>query len=293
MSQRLKAMLPWWGRIPAKVLLASLPIGTKHLKKLGLFNHGDMDSMEYAAKVFDLHMDACRRATGTTPAEGFVAMELGPGDSLLSAVLAWGAGASRTYMVDVGDFAQRDLDLYVDMARRVNEASARKIPLEKVHSGDEVVRACAGEYETDGLESLRKMPPGCVDFCWSHAVLHAIRRAEFLETMREVWRVMRRGGICSHDVDLRDMLGGSLNHLRFSQEAWEWDVAARAGFYANRMRYSEMLEAFRKCGFEVLLAEPQRWERLPVERRKMFRCFQDLPQEELLTWGFHVVLRAA
>jgi len=291
--QPLKAILPWWARIPAKILLASLPVRTKHLNKLGLFHHGSMDSLDYAAQVFELHLAAYRRATGVAPANGFIALELGPGDSLLSALLARAAGASRTYLVDVGDFAQRDLGLYIAMAQRLNLHATAKIVVEGARSADEIVTAAGGEYKTQGLESLRSLPSASVDFAWSHAVLHAVRRSEFGETVKQLRRAMRIGGVCSHEIDLRDMLGGSLNHLRFSQQVWEWNLVARAGFYANRLRYSEMLEVFRNAGFDVLLVEPKRWARLPVERRKMFRDYRELPDEELLTHGFHVVLRAS
>ncbi len=288
----LKSIVPWWGRIPAKIALAWLPIGSKRLKRLGLFHHGAMESVEYAAGVFDFHLAAYRRVTGGTPPPGFAALELGPGDSLFSALLARGAGASRTLMVDVGDFAQRDPGLYEAMARYVNGRPGRKIEVAGEGPADELVAACGGEYLTQGLESLMRVPAGSVDFAWSHAVLHAVRRAEFRKTIGELRRIMRAGGICSHEIDLRDMLGGSLNHLRFSQAAWERDIVARAGFYANRLRYSEMLQIFRDCGFEVLLAEPRRWDRLPVPRRKLYASYRELPDEELRTHGCHVVLRS-
>src|SRR5581483_6515235 len=161
-SRPLKTLLPWWGRIPAKVGLALLPVSPRHLKKLGLFNHGEMESLEYAEHVFGLHLEAHRRATGTMPREGFSALELGPGDSLVSALLAWTAGAARTYLVDAGDFAQRDAALYRAMAAQLNNRNARKIAFAESDGADQIISACGGEYQVDGLQSLRKLPSGSV-----------------------------------------------------------------------------------------------------------------------------------
>jgi hypothetical protein len=154
-----------------------------------------------------------------------------------------------------------------------------------------ILAACGATYETSGLTSLRVMPDKSVDFVWSHTVLQHIRRMEFLETMRELRRVVRDDGISSHWVDLQDCLGGALSNLRFRESVWESPLMAGSGFYTNRIRYSEMLRLFREARFETEVVHLTRWDRLPTPRSKLWECFRDLPEEDLCVRCFHVILR--
>jgi SAM-dependent methyltransferase len=129
-----------------------------------------------------------------------------------------------------------------------------------------ILAVCRATYGTSGLTSLRAIPDKSVDFVWSHTVLQHVRRAEFLETMRELRRVLRADGISSHWVDLQDCLGGALNNLRFRESVWESPFVAKCGFYTNRIRYSEMLALFKEAGFEPEVVHLTRWDRLPTSR---------------------------
>lgn len=284
-----KSVMPWWARIPVKVVLSGVPLKAQRLKKLGLFRWGDMDRPDYASRVFDQHFAAFERFRAAPPGSAFAMLELGPGDSLFSAILARARGALQTYLVDAGDFAQGDIALYSAMARHVGREDLVPATCQTVN---EVLAGCAAQYLTSGLASLRTIPDASVDFLWSHAVLHAVRLAEFDATIAELRRLMRPGGVCSHEVDLRDMLGGSLNHLRFSDQVWESRWTARAGFYSNRIRFTEMMDTFGRSGFGVISVEKKYWQKLSVARSKMTGRFRAMDESELLVQGFRVVLRA-
>lgn len=284
-----KSMMPWWARIPVKIALSAAPVKVQHLKKLGLFHFGDMDRPEYALRVFDQHFAAFERFRTTPPGSAFTSVELGPGDSLFSAIIARARGALQTYLVDAGDFAQRDIALCRAIARQLGRED---LAPEICQTVDEVLAHCSGRYLTSGLASLRTISSASVDFLWSHAVLHAVRSEEFGETIAQLRRVMRPGGVCSHEVDLRDMLGGSLNHLRFSDRFWESRWTARTGFYGNRIRFTEMMNTFGRSGFSVISVEKKCWQKLPVARSKMAGRFGEMDEPELLVHGFQVVLRA-
>jgi SAM-dependent methyltransferase len=153
--------------------------------------------------------------------------------------------------------------------------------------------ACRATYLTGGLESLRVLSDKSIDFVWSQAVLEHFRRGEFADYCREMARVLRPGGVCSHRIDLKDHLGGSLNNLRFQDAIWESKFMATSGFYTNRIRYSEMLQAFKDAGFRVEVQNVDRWSELPIARKKLSPPFREMPVEELLVKGFDVVLRHA
>ena len=283
------ARVPWWGKIAAKLILARLPVDYRTWKRLGLFQLGEMEQPAYAYRVFKQHFD---RAGFRRPHDSFVGLELGPGDSLFSAMVAHASGSSAYYLVDVGAFAQADLKSYRAMANFLKELGLPAPEMESVKSLEAVLAACGATYGTSGLASLRAIPDRSIDFIWSHVVLQHVKRADFLETMCQLRRVLRPDGVCSHAVDLRDMLGGALNNLRFPERVWESRLMAESGFYTNRIRYSEMLALFKEAGFRADVIEEKRWETLPTPRSKLGHQFRSLPEDELCVSGFEVVLRA-
>lgn len=147
-------------------------------------------------------------------------MEIGPGDSLLSGVVAAAFGASRTYLVDTGHYAGHEIAPYYQMIRLLQERCMVVPQSEDLHSVEDILRACRITYLTEGAVSLSRIPDNSVDLVWSHGVLEHMRRRGFERMCQELHRVMRPTGIVSHAIDLRDHLGGGLNHLRFSEKAW-------------------------------------------------------------------------
>ena len=89
-----------------KLLLSRLPVSYDWWSKIGLFRHGEMDDYSYAWKVLNIHVPAiCKK-------NGWTGLELGPGNGLLSAFLAPALGSQGLTMVDVGDYAHKDLGRY-------------------------------------------------------------------------------------------------------------------------------------------------------------------------------------
>ena len=282
-----KAHIPWQLKIAAKLVLARIPLDHRRWKKVGVFNLGGMERPDYALNVFRGHFD---RADFPRKNSGFVGLELGPGDSLFSALIARTLGASRTYLVDVGRLAWADLDRYLQMESYLRQLGLRPPSLSHCKSVDQVAEACAAEYLTEGLASLRTIPSASVDFVWSHVVLQVVRRKEFLPTLKELRRIQRTAGVGSHSISIADFVGGNMNDLRFSDRVWESPFMAESGFYTNRLRYSELLRLFRQAGFEPQVTQVTRWDTLPIARRKMAPEFAALPEEELNVRGLDVLL---
>jgi SAM-dependent methyltransferase len=282
--------VPWQAKIAAKLVLARLPFNHDTWRRLSVFQLGEMEDPAYALNVFHMHFD---RFTKLGRSDGFVGLELGPGDTVSSAMVARAYGASRCYLVDVAPFARRDLEPYRALADFLAAKGLPARDLRHVHTFEELLQACAAEYYTEGLESLRSLPDGSVDFVWSHAVLEHVRRAELPETLRELRRITRPGGMSSHRIDLRDHLADALNNLRFSERIWESRLMSNSGFYTNRFRSSELIAQFRDAGFEVADAHFLRWGELPTPRSKLARTFRALSDDELRVADLDVVLRPA
>jgi len=279
--------IPWWLKLSAKMILARLPFGYALWRKLGLFRHGAMDTSDYAIRVFEAHIE---RSGLSGQLRGKKLLELGPGDSIATAIIAAAHGA-EAILVDAGSFVRADVSSYRDIVNRLAEGpNDLPIDLGKCDSIEKLLERSRALYLTDGLQSLRRIESASVDLIFSQAVLEHVRCHEFLETMQECRRILKPGGIASHQVDLRDHLGGALNNLRFWETVWESKLFMGSGFYTNRIRYSEMLELCREAGFTIRSTSTRKWEQLPTPKHKLDKQFSKLPDEELCVSTFDLLL---
>lgn len=267
----LKPSLPWWMRLGAKLVLSRLPAGYSTWQRLNLFRHGAMQKSDYAVGVFRKHF----ALSGLRAGEPFVAMEIGPGDSLSSAVIAAAYGATHTYLVDAGEFASSDIAVYREVANRLRDDGFTPPDLDAARDVADVLRICRATYLTRGLASLREVSAASVDFIWSQAVLEHVRRAEFSEFIRETRRVLKVTGLSSHVIDLQDHLGGALNNLRIGSAHWEAEWMAKSGFYTNRLSEPEIVAAFEAAPFAVQRIAEFRWDQLPTARTSFAPEFRD------------------
>lgn len=286
----LRDLTPWYLKIAVKLALSRLPVSYRTWQAIRLFSHGGMEQAGYAYQVFRQHYDACDFARKQG---GFVAMEIGPGDGLLSAVIAASFGASKCYLVDTGPYAARSVGPYREMAEFLGRLGLRPPELEGAETLSALLERCNAVYLTDGLNSLKQVPAASVDFTWSHAVLEHVRRREFDVMIGELRRVMARDGRSSHQVDLRDHLGGGLSNMRLSSRWWEANWMARSGFYTNRLRFAQIMGIFANERLTVESMQIQKFPAMPLRRSALAVEFQGLGDEELLISGFHAVLRQA
>lgn len=278
--------IPWWGKIGLKLVLSRVPFGYALWQRIGLFRHGQMDKSDYAIGVFERHV----KQAGLSDLKGKLILELGPGDGVATAVIAASVGA-RAVLVDAGAFVREDVAPYQALAKVLAMRGMSPPDLSKCETLDHVLTKCNARYLTNGLASLREIDSESVDLIFSQAVLEHVRRYEFQETLLQCARVLKDDGICSHQVDLRDHLGGALNNLRFSERIWESRFFAGSGFYTNRIQFTSMLKHFRRAGFEEQLCDVRRWDSLPTPRGAIARIFQELSDDELRVSGFDVLLR--
>jgi SAM-dependent methyltransferase len=284
--KRIKAGAPWYVKLPLKLAISVLPLRYGWLSRVGIRRHGEMTDPAYAYEVFSRHADRVDLKPG------FTLLELGPGDSLASAVIGAARGASNSVLVDEGDFAVATVDFYKALAASLRERGLDPPDLATARTRAEVLLRCNATYLTGGLVALESLPTESVDFAFSHAVLEHVRAAEVARVSHELHRVLRAGSHCSHTVDLRDHFEEALNHLRFGRRRWESRLFVDSGFYTNRLTYHEYLDAFRQAGFVVDDLSLTRWEELPTPRSKLAKPFRGYSDETLLVSGFDVVLRA-
>jgi SAM-dependent methyltransferase len=293
-----KEVVPWWLKIGAKIVLARLPIPYALWKRLGLFEHGDMNRPHRALETF---LERARMA-GVLDSEGgvprlrtkgntYTVLELGPGDALFTAVIARALGASKTWLVDAGSFATVDMVPYAELLAYLRQQGLSAVLAGQPQTVIDLLKECSTVYLTGGVHVLAQVPSNSVDYCFSNAVLEHIPKGDFALLAAELSRLMKPDGVSVHRVDLKDHLGGSLNNLRFTGATWEGDLFRKSGFYTNRIRYDEMVALFDRVGFDCHFPRVVRWDALPTPRAKLDKIFRNLPDDDLLVSGFDVVLR--
>jgi len=278
----MKAYIPWPLKIAAKLVLSRLGISHKCWRAVSLFKHGQMLDVGYAQAVFGRH-------TKHAPGGGGNLLEIGPGDSVMTALLAY-ADFSHVTLVDSKVFASETAEPYIAASKDLAQAGRPVPDLEAVASFDALLGALRCDYRTQGLASLGTIPANSIDFSFSHAVFEHLPLRQVEEFCSELFRVTRPGAKSSHVIDFEDHFCQSLHSLRFTEKTWESPLFARSGFYTNRRRLSHLIEAFEDAGFVVDTLEQYKWDILPVSRARMDLNFRGLTECDLLTRGAHLVL---
>lgn len=293
----LKQSIPWQVKIASKIILSRIPVPYSIWKKLGLFEHGSMNKEEWAYDVFLTHAKQAGviEMNGNLPkfkknSSPFAVLELGPGDSLFSAMIASALGAEKTFLIDTGDYASKDTSLYLCLNKMLRDKGFDLKHLNQYDSILDILKKSNSSYLTNGVQSLSEIPDNSIDYCFSNAVLEHVSKYDFETLSEEIKRVLKAGGRSIHRVDLKDHLGGNLNNLRFSESLWESPLFKNAGFYTNRIRFEEMKSIFTKEGLRAEVPRITKWEQLPTPRSKLNKAFSALSDENLLISGFDLIL---
>jgi SAM-dependent methyltransferase len=281
--------LPWWAKICAKLLLARLPVPYSLWRRLKLFRHGEMNDPARAIRTFEKYCSRAREHAIIPP--GFTMLEVGPGDSILTGLVARSMGASRVWLVDAGAFADTDVAACHGTLAQLRQAGYADLNIAGLNSVGEVLKRANVTYLTHGTDSLADIPDASIDFFWSQVVLEHVPNDEFPEFLRQLRRIVKPQGVGVHSVDFRDHLGNALNNLRFTSATWEGRAFRNSGFYTNRIRPGAMLKLFREAGFNVKVVDETHWPVIPTPRGSMAMPFRDLPDVELRLAEYEVILQ--
>ncbi len=190
----------------------------------------DKDRAEYVKGVFAKHMEPAKAHLDLAGAR---VLEIGPGGNVGVALLFLTAGCRDAACIDTFPWVSEQTDLYRDLAEDADELLSK------------IDYRCPEAIETTPL------PSESFDFVYSQAVLEHVR--DPLATARSMARLLRPGGVTSHQVDLRDHRDFSDPLVFLQHSDWVWEAAtSRSPSYMNRMRAPEWQMTFEKCGLKVL-----------------------------------------
>lgn len=219
--------------IAKNAVLAVPPV--RALRDKRRFSHGydsEKDRREYIERVYSAHAStwATVTETGRPPSD---VLEIGPGGNVDVARCFLTAGSRSATCVDVVPWAE---------------------------PSDDVQYLCPAAIETLDL------PSASFDFIYSHAVMEHVADSE--AAIASITRLLRPGGVTSHQIDLRDHRDFSrpLDFLRHSDRVWRLATSHHLS-PTNRWRASDFCSAFERHGLEVLIERPNMWAEVTDEQR--------------------------
>lgn len=274
-----------------KIILSRLNLPYSFTKRLGfVFVHGQMNEFDYSNKIFNMHMSDMKKYVDVSDP---TIMEIGCGDSVSTALYARMINAKEVFLVDVDSFATKDLQVYKNLYSKIltSQESSSFLDWTKITTFNCFMKACKAKYMTNGLKSLSSIPDNSVDYIFSHVVMEHVRLSELNSMINEMTRVLKPGGVMSHNIDYMDHLSNSLNNLRFSEDLWESDLFAKSGFYTNRVPAIEMHKKFKDTGLTILEENFGKWEPFPLDIQCMDKTFQLYACKNLLVPTSNVVLQ--
>ena len=269
----------WLTKLIIKIIISRLPIKYSYWKKINIFKHGSMEDFDYSKNIFEGHFhDMSQYANIDNP----LIMEIGPGDSLFSMIYSRKYSSNKFYFIDTNNFANKDTELYSILIKKLlTESFLEDFKIKKNFNFQELLDFCRASYMTNGLKDLKNIKSNSIDFIFSHSVLEHIRLFELEETINQIYRILKKGGVVSHNINYKDHLDEGLNNLRFSENLWESKLFANSGFYTNRVPAVKMHSLFRKKGFNILKENFGSWEKLPIKRSKISRDFNKFSDKDL------------
>lgn len=284
----LKIKISWRLKIILKIILARLPFNIHTFwRNLGMFRHGKMDSTEYViSNFFNLFNYA---SINTNECDGLSFLEVGPGDSIGSGVVASAFGM-KSFIIDVDSFATQDLEFYKKIMREIHNTNS-DISEDDFVSYEQMIKKLDITYLTNGTSSFEKIDDNSINIIISQACLEHVRKKEFKFFVDENFRVCKQGALSIHSIDFKDHLNYSLNNLRFSESFWESEFISSSGFYTNRLRYCDMKEIFIMSGFEIIEEKLSKWNNLPLNKAKLNQDFIHYDESDLLVKEAVVVLK--
>jgi SAM-dependent methyltransferase len=274
--QKIRKIVPWYVKFSIKIVRGSLPIPYDVFAGLGLFRHGKMDNPDYAITTFENHFPGLIEI----PKSPFVFLEIGPGDSLSSGIIASSKGAKTSYLIDSGDYMTKDITKYLVLIEKLFGTEFLKN--KRLETIGDIKKEFNIIQMTEGVTSLKTISDKSIDISFSNACLEHVACNEVEDLFKELKRVSRPGSISSHFIDYKDHLEYSLNNLRFSKSFWEKPIIKKSGIYTNRIRFCDMKTIIEKAGFNCEITKLGKWDVLPLAENKLHKDFKSFKKDDLL-----------
>ncbi len=194
-------------KLLVKIVLDVIPIPYTFFQNFNVFKHGFMKDPEYCLKAFETFI-----GTKSNLKEKQI-VEIGPGDSINTAIIASALGAKRTYLIDKGSFAVKKMSTYHDMYKLLIKLGLHTKEIFFTNF-EEMLENVNAEYLTQGIADMSKIENNSIDLIFSNAVLEHIDRNEISQLMFETHRVLKLGCTAQHFSDKQFGFERNANHFQ-------------------------------------------------------------------------------
>lgn len=173
-------------------------------------------------------------------------MEIGPGNSLLLAIIFILHGAKKVYLVD------RFKQIYLDFFNISFYNQYIKNNKDKIANSDikefKSIKSKIVYFSNEAIETFNKLENDSVDFIFSIAVFEHVFDVEL--AIKKIFMLLKKECYTSHSIDLRDHFHIRnkcyLTFLNYSNRFWRFIGDT------NRIRYPHYIKIFKKYKFKIL-----------------------------------------
>jgi SAM-dependent methyltransferase len=259
----------------------------------------EKDEASYPLTVFHRHLTALEPLRGNLL--GADVLEIGPGSNLGFGLLALLAGANSATCVDDAALAQQGslAELYPALVKTaatypetylVAPALLERATQDAEGLAKELLGRVSYRAPLDFAKNT--LPAASLDVICSHTCFEHF--ADPAEAIAQIARLLRPGGVTSHQIDLRDHrdFDHPLEFLTYNETLWRLANSNHPHAVRTRWRASQYRAAFEKQGLEVLYLEVTHKMTVTEDMRRRFaRRFQQMDLADLGILGLLVVAR--
>jgi SAM-dependent methyltransferase len=227
-------------------------------------------------------------------------LEIGPGNNLGVGLIFALSGAEKYYGLDIYMDPELFAAAQYESIAYLLELAGGARSLRKVGTVMTVKNGKV-EFAKERLEYLFPrqsydipISDGSLDYVFSHATLEHVADPD--RTIQSIHRVLRKGGVTAHQIDMRDHADFSkpLEFLKVDEATWkeQWKDPKRSAWHLNRWRLGDFEGAFQRAGFHILKLDVNAT--FPVEeslRRTFDARFQKHSLKDLSATGVMIIAR--
>jgi SAM-dependent methyltransferase len=263
--------------VAKNLLLRSRRLRSRHERARAAagYDH-EKDSCGYVMRVYKQHIG------GVGSVRGKDCVEIGPGGNLGLGIMLLLDGARSAVALDTVNFIEgKHLQpLYEELVRAAGSSA------DPQSLSESLVYLAPVDISASGLETAT------VDVLVSHACFeHFVDPAG---AIREIARLLRPGGVTSHQIDLRDHrdMSRPLRFLRLGDASWKLATSNRVSLTPSRWRASDYESAFIAAGLELVSSDTtDSYDVTDAERARFAPRFRRKAVEDLRRTGIFIVAR--
>jgi len=214
-------------------------------------------------------------------------LEIGPGKSLLLAIIFILKGAKKVYLVDK---YKKIFDNSINLML-YNLFIKYYITRHNSHNFTDFdsIKKKIIYFSKNAIENFNILRKETIDFIFSNAVLEHVYNLKL--TIEKINLLLKKGGITYHQVDLKDHVHIRdkcyLDFLKYPEKYWRFIGDT------NRIRYSQYLKIFKKFNFDLLEINSRKLKSkgISIIKKDFNKEFQKLSDEDLSIISFNILAK--